>query len=118
MCTVRTGHQDVLPTTQQPRPECVGSGFFASLQSILAKEETRNRQVLVQAVRARFVDYPHEKLNRVFLTLQMAMQQVILCSGGNDYKLQHMNKMQLEQNGALPLAITASEEVLEKIANN
>ena len=93
-------------------------GFFASLQAMVTKSKTRNKQLLIQAVHAKFASYPHQRLNNVFLTLQMVMSQVILCNGGNNYELQHMNKQQLERNGALPMLIAASDEVLAAITDD
>jgi len=51
----------------------------------------------------------------VFLSLQMVMQEVITCHGGNDYELKHMNKAQLERTGALPMSIEANADALEMI---
>ena len=43
----------------------------------------------------------------------MAMQEIILCHGGNEYTLQHMSKTQLERNGHLPMSIAVSSGVLD-----
>ena len=88
-------------------------GFFYSLQSIVARERTRNKGHLIEAVKKEFNEYPQSKINRVFLSLQMAMQEVVLCYGGNEYKLKHMSKTQLERNGHLPMSIAASARVLD-----
>jgi len=90
-------------------------GFFNSLQSIVSKEATKNKELLIEVVKKGFVNYPHGKINRVFLSLQMAMQEVVLCHGGNDYKLKHMSKTQLERNGHLPMSIAASATVLDAL---
>ena len=88
-------------------------GFFNSLQSIVAKEGTRNKGQLIEVVKTKYNEYPHGKINRVFLSLQMAMQEIIACNGGNDYRLQHMSKTQLERNGHLPMSIAVSTGVLD-----
>ena len=90
-------------------------GFFVSLQSIVAKEGTRNKEQLIEVVKRKYDDYPHGKINRVFLSLQMAMQEIVLCHGGNEYILQHMSKTQLERNGHLPMSIAASSGVLDAL---
>lgn len=87
-------------------------GFFNSLQSTVNKETVRNKGELIEKVNMCFDVYPHYKINNVFLSLQKAMEQVILCYGGNNYELQHMNKAQLERTGSLPTSIKASENVL------
>ena len=85
-------------------------GFFNSLQSIVAKEGTRNKQFLIEMVKEKFDNYPYSKINHVFLSLQMAMQEIILCNGGNDYGLTHMSKTQLGRNGNLPMSIALPVE--------
>ena len=80
-------------------------GFFYSLQSKVKKEEKRNKGELIARVTECFAEYPHSKINCVFLSLQMVMEQIILCNGDNSYKLQHINKEQLEQMDALPVSI-------------
>ena len=87
-------------------------GFFNSLQSMVQKHKTRNKGELVYKVLDCFAEYPHHKINNVFLSLQKCMEQIILSNGGNYYELQHMNKQQLERNGSLPTSILASADVL------
>jgi len=65
---------------------------------MVAKCRTWNREVLVATVLIKFAEYPTDKLNNVFLTLQMVMQEVILCNGNNNYQLKHMGKAQLRRN--------------------
>ena len=88
-------------------------GFFFSLQSMVAKEGTRNKDVLIEVVKRKYNEYPQYKINHVFLSLQVAMQEVIMCNGGNNYKLKHMSKTQLERNGHLPMSIAVSTGVLD-----
>ena len=57
-----------------------------------------------------FWEYPMEKLNKVWITLQCCMNCVLKCNGGNDYKIPHMSKDKLERMGELPRTILAYNE--------
>ena len=45
----------------------------------------------------------------------MAMQEMFIVHGDNDYELQHLNKAQLERTGALPMSIETNADALETI---
>ena len=47
----------------------------------------------------------YHKLDNIFLTLMCCINDVIECDGDNSYQIFHMNKVQLEPCGQLPLAI-------------
>ena len=56
-------------------------------------------------VQQAFDEYPAERSNRIFLTLQACMCEVLKQRGGNRYKVPHMRKAVLERLGALPVAL-------------
>jgi hypothetical protein len=85
-------------------------GVFAALKSLQWKEEAKNVSLMVERVTRIFDEWPAQKLNNVFLTLQTCMNQVIECLGDNDYKLVHMNKARLERLGLLPRSIRVTED--------
>ena len=41
-------------------------------------------------------NYPQEKLNRTWLTLQSVFNQIILNHGDKDYNIEHLSKDKLE----------------------
>lgn len=47
------------------------------------------------AIKQSFEEYLHEKLNKVFLTHQMYMKEIMTFYGGNNYKISHMGKHRL-----------------------
>ena len=49
-------------------------------------------------------------LNRVWLSLQTCLQEVLLSGGDNDYKIPHMHKKKLERAGTLPWQVGRREE--------
>ena len=85
-------------------------GFFNSLQSLQAKHRTKTTEELVTVMGKVFEDYPCKKMDHVFLTHMCVMNEIIEAGGGNNYKIPHMNKWQLELQGALPRSIRATTE--------
>ena len=51
-----------------------------------------------------------EKLNKIWLTLQSCMDEIIKEQGGNKYKIPHMSKDKLIRNGTLPVVLDVSPE--------
>ena len=49
-------------------------------------------------------------MNRTWLTLQSVFNQIILCSGDNDYDIEHLSKEKLERAGQLPNVLDVVDE--------
>ena len=79
-------------------------GFFRAIQSASLIVGS-NEKALIDAVTKAFNEYPKEKLNRTWLTLQSCFNMIIEEDGGNDYKIPHMNKEGLERIGQLPTVL-------------
>ena len=77
-------------------------GFFNSIQSLTDCESPETIEDLIHNVETEFEGYEEANLNKVFLTLQMCMKEVMKIGGGNGYKTPHMNKQGLEREGRLP----------------
>jgi hypothetical protein len=56
------------------------------------------------------VKLDRQTLNKVFLTHQQCLEKIILCDGGNSYKLPHMGKERLLRQGQLPVSIGVTDE--------
>jgi hypothetical protein len=56
-----------------------------------------------------------QTLNKVFMTHQQCLEQIILCDGGNNSKHPHMGKEGLLRQGQLPVSIGVSNELHAKI---
>jgi hypothetical protein len=93
---------------------CFDLGFFASLQSITDRTTSRNMDELVQNVCMEYENYNPVILNRVFLTLQACMIEVMKDSAGNRYKISHMNKERLEALGMLPEALSCDSQLVQR----
>ena len=55
-------------------------------------------------------------LNRVWLSLQGCMKEIVKVNGGNNCKLPHMNKACLERENRLPITLNVAEEVEMPVA--
>ena len=86
-------------------------GFFNSLQSLTDCLSPKTLQDLIAGVWEEFEGYDVYKLNRIFLTLQMCMIEIMNHAGGNGYKIPHVNKERLEGLGQLPPRLTCPKEV-------
>ncbi len=87
-------------------------GYFNSIQSLQHKKVPRSIDDLVAAVIESFNELQTDTLDDVFLSLQLAMQETMRCGGGNNYKLQHMGKKKLRQQGLLPSTLLCDPAVL------
>lgn len=89
-------------------------GFFRAIQSLQHQEAPTTIDELVHAVEKSFDKYSSENLNRVFLTLQTCMIEVMKVYGGNNYKLPHMGKLRLlREDGTLPSQLQCDQTIVE-----
>jgi hypothetical protein len=84
-------------------------------KSLQQRKQNNTIPDLVKAVEDSFVELDRHTLNKVFLTHQQYLEQIILCDGGNNYKLPHMGKERLLRQGQLPVSIGVSDELQAKI---
>ena len=56
----------------------------------------KNKEELIHAVSMAYDNYPQEKLNHTWLTLQSVFNQIILNHGDNGYNIEHLSKEKLE----------------------
>lgn len=62
-------------------------GFFRAIQAIKDKESTKTYDELIGAVLRAYEIYPSHKINRIFLTFQTCMIEVMKAMGSNRCKL-------------------------------
>jgi hypothetical protein len=72
-------------------------GLFNALQAAYYDNAPKNEVELITMVEQTYADYPHEMINRLFITLQTVFNSVLEHNGGNQYKITHMNKGRLER---------------------
>nr|ACV32574.1 mar14 transposase [synthetic construct] len=98
-----------------PDMNALDLGFFASLQSLTYRRISRNMDDLIDNVEQEFQAYDDNKLNRVFLTLQSCLLEVMKADGGNGYKIPHMGKERLERLDILPNTLSCDFELYDKV---
>jgi hypothetical protein len=91
------------PDTSTPRR------FFDPYKSDQWRTTSYNSTELIQAVTAAFENYPWEKLNNAFLTLQGCCNCIIDVRGDNNYSIPHMNKKGLIRIRQLPVSIRVTD---------
>lgn len=82
--------------------------FFHSIASLTKKHKPKTMLELIALVQQKYEEYPPDKLNRMWLTHQAVMNEILECNGDNDYKLPHLKKSQLERQGRLPVTLRLS----------
>jgi hypothetical protein len=98
-----------------PNLNVLDLGFFASLQSVANERISRNLDELIQNIKNEFDNYHPDTLNRVFLTLQGCLIEVMKDRGGNRYKIPHMDKARLEALGMLPKSLSCDRQLYEDV---
>lgn len=58
------------------------------------------------------MEYSPHKANRIFVTLQTVLMEVMKIEGCNKYKIPHMQKERLEREQRLPLQISCEPSLL------
>jgi hypothetical protein len=59
-----------------------------------------------------FWEFPREKINRTWLTLQSCFNEIIEAHGNNDYKIPHFGKERLERTGQLPISLEVTNQAM------
>jgi hypothetical protein len=84
-------------------------GFFRALQALYQKTTPANVGEIIAQVQQAYNDYDYNKINRIWLSLQCCLNEIIKHHGNNDYKLVHMQKDRLERDGQLPVTIAVCD---------
>ena len=84
-------------------------GFFRAIQSV-NDAAPKNKEELIQSVQLAYANYPRNRLNQTWLTLQSVFNQIILCNGDNKYDIEHLSKEKLERAGKLPNVLDVVDE--------
>jgi hypothetical protein len=80
--------------------------FFAAIQALFEKGTPNNINDIVAKVDQAYQDYPVQRANRIFLTQQSCMMEIMKHNGGQHYNIPHMNKKTLELQGRLPTTLS------------
>jgi hypothetical protein len=86
-------------------------GFFRSIECLVYKHRPKTKLELIQQVQSEYDKYSPSLLNRIWLTHQTVMNQILANRGCNDFKIPHMNKEKLEREGRLPKVLPVDEAI-------
>jgi len=104
------GFEDKIKLTTQPAnsPDLNVNdlGFFNALQASCCCCCPRNAIELITMVTETFKEHPINKINRIWLTCQSMLNEVIKNAGCNQCKIPHMGKDKLEREGRLPTVVS------------
>jgi len=100
---------DIRPTCQPPNSpdlNVLDLGFFAAIQALFEKGTPNNIDGIVAKVNQAYQEYPVQRANRIFLTQQGCMMEIMKHNGGQHYNIPHMKKKTLELQGCLPTTLS------------
>jgi hypothetical protein len=88
-------------------------GLFNAMQAAYWNHSPKNSIDIIKMVEKTYKDYPTNKINRVFVTLQTIFDTIIKEQGDNQFKIPHLGKDKLEKEGRLPLVVKLSQAALD-----
>ena len=94
-----------------PDTNVLDLGFFRSLQAQYYLNNPKTQLDIIKFVRQAFDEYNPTILNRIWLSYQACLDEILKIDGDNDYILPHLNKQRLEQQNALPFVLPVTADV-------
>ncbi|XP_057791129.1 uncharacterized protein LOC131008257 [Salvia miltiorrhiza] len=92
-------------------------GWFRVIQIIQTEHACYNCDDLVKAVENSYAQLSPQTLNKVFLSLQSCMVEIMKQKGHNAYKIPHMGKDALMRANQLPRDLEVSMRLVEECLN-
>lgn len=90
-------------------------GFFRAIQSLKDQAAPTNVKELMDVVQDAYAKFSPHTLNKVWLTYQQVMEEIMKVDGGNNYKVPHMGKDGMYREGTLlPYVLHLQEGVYDK----
>ncbi|KAM0874828.1 hypothetical protein ACQ4PT_037170 [Festuca glaucescens] len=103
------------PANSLPDMNILDLGLFSSLQSMKNRLVSNNLDELINNVKQEYDAYDADKINKVFLTLQSCLIEVMKEGRGNGYKIPHMYKDGLQRAGNLPNVLGCDRELYDGV---
>ena len=88
-------------------------GWFASTQAMFHKKMPKTLAEIVQKVNESLAEYPHLKLNRIWLSHQACIREIIKHKGSIHYAVPHLKKQSLERQNDLPVRLNIDKEYVK-----
>ncbi|XP_057774928.1 uncharacterized protein LOC130993909 [Salvia miltiorrhiza] len=92
-------------------------GWFRAIQSLQTESVCTNVDTLVEAVKKSFDELSPTTLNKVFLSLQGCLTEILKVKGQNCYKIPHMGKGSLIRQGQLPNNLQVPHDLVNEAIN-
>ncbi|XP_057803150.1 uncharacterized protein LOC131018445 [Salvia miltiorrhiza] len=89
-------------------------GWFRAIQSLQTESVSTNVDGLVNAVINSFNELSPTTLNKVFLSLQSCMVEILKVKGRNSYKIPHLGNDALIRQDMLPLNLQVPSELVRE----
>jgi hypothetical protein len=111
-CGNFVGFQLIGTAANSPDTNVLDLGFFASIQSIQwSQEPAYTIDGLIVNVLLAWQKYEAKTLDKIWLSHQACMNEIIQAYGGNHYSIPHLSKNTLlDERGVLQLSIAVSHE--------
>ena len=88
-------------------------GFFRAIEALQQKKRSRTFEELIGNVNKAFEAYSADDINKIWVTHQSCMVEILKALGGNQYKIPHMNKNKLLKEGNLPTSLSVPLQLYE-----
>ena len=85
-------------------------GFFCAVQSA-NDEVAAGEGEMIAHIQQTFASYLRQNIKQTWLTYMSCLNVIIDHLGHNDYKIPHMNKSKMEQEGTLPMVLHETDAV-------
>ncbi|KAI9128224.1 hypothetical protein K1719_001217 [Acacia pycnantha] len=90
-------------------------GYFNAIQALQHKEAPKIIDDLISVVKKSYDNLSSFETNKIFLTLQATMVEVMKVGGSNKYKLPHWYKNVLQREGGLPSQFQCDASIIEVV---
>jgi hypothetical protein len=87
-------------------------GLFNAVQSAYCPSAPKNHIEIINMVQKTYNEYPHSKIDRIFVTLMSIYNSIIEHYGDNFLKVPHLDKDKMEKEGTLPSELPLSPDAI------
>ncbi|GMF54496.1 unnamed protein product [Phytophthora fragariaefolia] len=100
-----------MPALRFPDLNVRDLGFFTSIQALQYCKATYDTVGLIEAMQNAFDEIRWQSLDKCFVTVQKAIEVILVDSSGNGLKLPRVGK-HVAANGCMPLSVKVSGEAV------
>ncbi|CAI8602512.1 unnamed protein product [Vicia faba] len=109
---------DIQMTCQPPNSpdlNVLDLGFFNAIQSLQQQEAVNSIDELIDAVQKAFDDFSCQQSDKKFSTLQSCMIEIMKIKGSNKYKIPHMKKDMMYNQGCIPTQLSCDSLLIQEV---